>query len=179
MKYDNINLARTEEREDFKKTQMVDNLKKYIGTGEQKEERIKELSLRSGLSVQTVFITCCTYAGKDDNVLKLHNVLMKILQEYKASLNTEINNNQTVTDEMVQELREFSKTNTADIFKLAEVTGLSPQRVLEIMQSKETSHEDIRVLYRALENLRQEQLKNVNMSTSLENSEEEAKPKAM
>lgn len=163
---ENINLAQGSEKEEFPRTQYVENLRKYI---EQDESRVKELADASGLSEATVRITCTTFAGRDDNILLLHKIMVQSLYEQKVA-----NENKQPTSEydnnvnsMRTEVLNFIREDTNNLNKLSDYTGLTPEQILLLFKNQEIDADALTLLYYAKDNI--EQTKNA----------EENIPKAM
>lgn len=199
MEKNDINLAlRNENKEELQRTQWSENLRRFVGDPPDKN-RLKFLAKESGLEGTRVYITCCTAAGNDADIRRLHEIMVSFLKQVRDQNNAqqatqeeakkepvlESYNEQTNQEEvekepvlesyneqvksMVEEIETFIQFNPEALSQISDISGLTPGDIMQIIDNPTYSADALTVLYTTMSNLKSEQ----------ELNSEENKPKAM
>lgn len=181
MKNNDINLAlRNENKEELQRTQWSENLRRFVGDPAD-ENRLNFLAERSGLDRTRVYITCCTAAGNDADIRRLHEIMVGFLKQVRDQNNAQQANQEEVKKEpvlesydeqvksMVEEIETFIQYNPEALPQISDISGLTPRDIMQIIDNPTYSADALTALYTTMSNLKSEQ----------ELNSEENKPKAM
>ena len=198
MEKNDINLAlRNENKEELQRTQWSENLRRFVSNPPY-ENRLNFLAERSGLDRTRVYITCCTAAGNDADIRRLHEIMVGFLKQVRDQ-----NNAQQASQEEIKQVRDQNnaqQTNQEDdkkepvlesydeyvksladetiaflesepqaLSQISDITGFTPGDIMQIINTPSISADAFTVIYHKM----------VEIRAQKELNSEENKPKAM